>query len=154
MSEINCTSKEPCYWQIKVGYKAGNDCYNCERNRNAEEKEKDNFIDVLGKFNELYDYLRGIKLPEGLRPTEKMPKLSAKMAFSVIYILQEVTCCLPDYIEQCKGCLELYDSERGGCHLDDQCQVNGKKLAKKYWGNWCEACIPNIDYYFRSSEPI
>lgn len=145
MDSIKC-KKHDCYWQCGDESKH-NDCYFCSQNRNADEGskgKKDNYIDVKDKFVELYDFLTGTKWPDGL--TSKMPKLSSKRAFGVIYFLQEVTCCLPDYIEQCRGCLELYNSESEGQHLSDDYEVKGKTLAKKYWGNWCEDCIPEIDF--------
>ena len=142
MLEIEC-KRDDCWWQ-SGDENRHNECCRCSHNSKAEKKEKDCFIDVLDKFTELYDYLRGIKLPDGLSSSCKMPRMSAKKAFSIIYILQEVTCCLPDYIEQCRECLDLFDSEREGCHLDDQYEVNGKTLAKKYWGDYCDSCVPDI----------
>lgn len=147
MSEIDCTVKrECCYWQTVGAYKRSNSCYNCERNRKAEEKKKDNFIDILGKVNELYEYLTDQGLPEGV--TCEMPKLSGTAAFSVLWFLQEITCCLPDHIEQCQECEQLYDSDCEGYYLDDQyChRVNGRTIAKKYWGHYCDYCVPNIDF--------
>ncbi len=141
MEKIVCKQND-CFWQCGDE----SECYFCSHNENAKEKKGDRYITVLGKFNELYNYLRGIKLPERLSPTCKMPKLTAKRAFGIIYVLQEITCCLPDCIEQCRGCLDLYDSELEGYSFDDQYQVDGKTLAKKYWGNWCESCIPDIEF--------
>jgi hypothetical protein len=58
-------------------------------------------------------------------------RLSKKKAFSIIYYLQEHLCVLPDHIEQCNVCGELYDSYAQGHHSE----LTGK--------NYCsESCEP------------
>ena len=135
-------------------YNQGRKCRFCTHNLNAERQDgeqhiEDCYITPLDKVDELYRYLKGEGLPEGVEcPT---PKLSPEMAFHVIRFLQEITNCLPDYIERCNGCGELYDSERSGYYLDDQYadKKTGKTLAKKYWGSWCDGCVPNVEFYVK-----
>lgn len=98
------------------------------------------------KLTIFYEYLRGIKLPDGVGTEGKMPKLSANKAFEVIWILQEVLHCLPDNIEQCQSCKDLFDMDSEGCYLDDQYKIKGRTLPKKYWGPWCDCCTPDIDF--------
>ena len=77
-----------------------------------------------------------------------MPKLSPTKAFNVIWFLQEYLHILPDNIEQCDGCKDLFDTDSEGCCLNED-YINkdtGKTLAKKHWGHWCDGCIPNIDF--------
>lgn len=61
----------------------------------------------------------------------KEKKLSKKKAFSIIYYLQEHFPLLPDHIEQCSTCGELYDSYSQGHHSD----MTGKFYC-------CESCEP------------
>lgn len=121
-------------------------CFDCKFNATSEAKEKNNnFVNYKDKFDVLYDYLRGVKLPDGVHC--KMPKLSANKAFGVIWFLQEIMHCLPDNIEQCKVCKELFDTDSSGYCLDDQYEVNGKALPKKYWGHFCgDYCAPVVEF--------
>ncbi len=121
------------------------ECADCTRN---EEHGKgplaDNYVSITDKFTELYDYLAGGKMPDGVKCFQ--PKMSRKHAFSVIWFLQEITGCLPDHIERCQGCNDLFDTDSEGYQLDDQYDLNGKTLPKKYWGNWCNNCVPCVDF--------
>lgn len=120
-------------------------CYDCVYNSESEEKEKQNrFVSYKDKFEVLYKFLLGIELPKGV--TCNMPKLSCKKAFSVIWFLQEIMHCLPDNIEQCQDCKELYDTDSSGFHLDEEYTLDGKPLPKKYRGNWCDGCVPDVDF--------
>lgn len=120
-------------------------CYDCIHNSESDSKEKQKrFIDYRDKIDILYKYLQGLELPEGVHC--RMPKLSGKKAFSVIWFLQEIMHCLPSNIEQCDVCKDLFDTDSSGAHLDDQYELNGKTLPKRYWGHFCEYCIPNIDF--------
>ena len=122
-------------------------CYHCKHNKQPLEGEtSDCFVSFRDKIDELYQFLKGEKLPGG---TEcKMPKLSSDMAFTIIWLLQEHFHILPDNIEQCNGGKELFDCDSEGAILDDQYKNNatGKTLAKKCWGQWCDNCIPDVDY--------
>ena len=143
---MNCTGSihkgiYNCYGNIDSSL-----CYDCLHNSESEEKEKRNrFVDYKDQFDVLYKYLLGIELPEGVFC--KMPKLSANKAFSVIWFLQEVMHCLPDCIEQCKVCKDLFDADSSGIYLDDQYKYreSGRTVGQRYWGHYCENCIPNID---------
>lgn len=81
-------------------------------------------------INEFYRFLQG-ETPEGmsLGYGSKL-KLTKRKAFAIIWYLQEHFCLLPDHIEQCSDCGELYDSHSSGYHSE--------KRAKFY----CEGCIP------------
>lgn len=97
------------------------------------------------KIEEFYNFLRDGKLPNGMKmPKSHIPKMSSKKAFTIIWYLQEHLQILPGSVEQCDGCLELFDSDKEGYYLDDQYELDGKTLPKKYWGHWCEGCVPNV----------
>lgn len=144
---MNCTGSihlgiYNCYGSVDYSL-----CYDCIHNSDSKSKEKQNrFIDYRDKIDILYKYLMGIELPDGVHC--KMPKLSANKAFSVIWFLQEEMHCLPDTIEQCKVCKELFDTDSSGVCLDDQhrYRVSGRTVGQRYWGFYCENCIPNIEF--------
>lgn len=122
-------------------------CSDCVHNAKSEAKEKqERFISQRDRIDELYKFLKGEELPEGIYC--KMPKLLPKMAFTVIWFLQEHLHVLPDNIEQCDGCKELFDADGEGFHLNENYKNNktGKAIAKKHWGDWCDSCI--LDVYF------
>lgn len=126
-------------------YEDSGKCTSCTYNKNTiSEHQEDSYISNLDKVTELYEFLTGIAIPKDI--LAKSPKLSRKKAFTVIWFLQEQTHCLPDYIEQCRECGGLYDSEREGYCLDDQYDLNGKELPKKYWGCFCNNCVPAVDF--------
>lgn len=84
---------------------------------------------TLDQVRELYTFLRGTG-PEGFR-LPKRPRLGKRAAFTVIYVLQERFRLIPDNIEQCDVCLELFDEHEGGCY-DSK---TGKQL--------CVSCEPH-----------
>ena len=143
---MNCTGRIQngiynCYGAIDDSL-----CHDCIHNADSDSKNKQNrFIDYRDKIDILYKYLMGIELPEGVRC--KMPKLSADKAFTVIWFLQEIMHCLPDNIEQCDGCKQLFDTDSEGIYIDDQWKYksNGKTVGRKHWGHFCEGCYPNIE---------
>jgi len=61
---------------------------------------------------------------------QKELKLSPNKAFRIIWFLQECLPVLPDSIEQCSICKDLYDSHCEGYHSE--------KRGKFY----CDGCIP------------
>jgi hypothetical protein len=73
---------------------------------------------TLEEAREFYGFLRGGDAPDGFVIRAK-PRLSANAAFSVLYVLQERYRLIPDTIEQCEACKELYDSEAGLCCSTD-----------------------------------
>jgi hypothetical protein len=79
--------------------------------------------------NEFYGFLQG-ELPEGIGMKNR-PKLSKKLAFNIIWYLQEKFSLLPDHIEQCDTCGELYDEYSQGHHSE----LTGKNYC-------CEDCEP------------
>ena len=144
---MNTQCKEhDCYWQDSIRNCECNYCIRnqAEKSEHYKKNEADKYISVLDKVRELYEALTEGKLPDGVGC--KLPKISKTRAFNLIWFLQEQTCCLPAHIEQCDNCKELYDSEQEGYHLDAEHKLNGKPLPKKYWGNYCQACVPEIDF--------
>ena len=71
----------------------------------------------LGQAQSVMDMLTGDKLPEGMT-IRYQPQLSREEAFSVIWFLQEHLRVLPDNIEMCSVCKELFDVETGGHIID------------------------------------
>lgn len=123
-------------------------CLHCEHNEDHSEGETfDCFVSQRDRVDELYSFLLGVKLPEG---TEcKMPKLSAKIAFNVIWFLQEHLHILPDNIEQCSICKELCDCNSDGAYGGDKDDTDRKA---KYHGRFfCDNCIPE-DLYKKEEE--
>lgn len=125
-------------------------CWHCTHNENPQKGElTDNYISIRDKVDELFKYLTDEKIPDGIL-VKSRPKLSPNKAWSLIWFLQEVTRCLPGHIERCDVCGELYDSWAEGYWLDDQYQLNGKTLPKKYWGSYCsDECAPRVDFLLK-----
>jgi len=130
-------------------------CYHCKFNAGDEDFEKTGnmFKSYEDAVNELFSFLKGEGLPEGMEC--KMPKLKPDMAFNVIWFLQEHMGILPDNIEMCQSCKSLFDTDCGGCYLsnenflvDENGNETDKPLPKKYWGHWCDNCVPNIECSF------
>jgi len=128
-------------------------CFDCIHNADNEgtEKSDNKFKSYVDAFNELFEFLKGEGLPEGTHC--KMPKLKPDRAFTVIWFLQEHMRCLPASIEMCQGCKCLYDSDSEGISLcgdyklmDDNGELTDKPVPKKYWGNWCDGCVPEIEF--------
>ena len=136
-----------CKLRVSNCYREGHACWNCTHNKNAQEKElTNNYISELDKVNELFRYLTDDEIPDGVLVASR-PKLSPNKAWNLIWFLQEVTRCLPDHIERCDRCGALYDSDEEGFRLDDQYELNGKTLPKKYWGSYCgDSCAPSVDF--------
>lgn len=76
---------------------------------------------------EFYDFLQG-RNPDGI--SCKGIKLSKNKAFTIIWFLQEHFSILPDRIEKCSECGDLYDSYSAGYHSE---------VFHKFW---CEGCCP------------
>jgi len=75
-------------------------------------------IDPLEKTQEIFDFLQG-KIPEGYFIKRKaQPKLSADQAWTVIWYLGNQYRQVPDFIERCDLCGELYNSHSEGACLD------------------------------------
>ena len=142
-----------CYWFTET--RAPHVAASCEafnHKHREQRKHRDEHSEILGPLKEFYDFLQGISVPKGfVIPKRQLPKLAAAKAFSIIYMLQEHLHILPDSFEQCKDCLNIYDSDAEGCCMDDQYALfeGGKTLPKKYWGNHCGSCVPNVEYYLK-----
>jgi len=146
---VNCTGKMNdgvynCYGEYDRSL-----CYHCTFNAGDKEFEKTGnmFKSYKDAMDELFSFLKGEGLPEGMRC--KMPKLPPDMAFTVIWFLQEHMSCLSTSIEMCQSCKCLYDSDSEGQHIsdehrlyDDDDNLTDKPVPKKYRGDWCDSCIP------------
>ncbi len=143
MNQVKCTMTRGrnCYHAV-----AGKrNCWDCSRNENHNDTElTDNYISIVDKVTVLCDYLAGGDMAEGVVCWQ--PKMSRKHAFSVIWFMQEIIHCLPDHIEACRSCGDLFDTDCEGYHLDDQYDLKGKTLPKKYWGCWCDNCVPDVEF--------
>jgi len=84
---------------------------------------------TLEKIEELFDFLKGNALPPCFVKNRKLPKMSARAAFSIIYILQEVYHIIPDHYELCYRCKGLYDSCSEGDNLDWEKYIMPKYLS-------------------------
>lgn len=73
-------------------------------------------LNDVDKVNEFYQWLQGKNTHIGF--LRKSPKLTPIMAFRVIYYLQEELPLISDYIERCKKCDRLFNSEEEG-NLDE-----------------------------------
>lgn len=81
---------------------------------------------TLESVNELYLFLQGYA-PEGVSVSE-LPNLSPNEAFSVIWFLQGHLRVIPDHLEQCDKCNELYDSRgEGEYRVDEHDFVTGRR---------------------------
>ncbi len=75
-------------------------------------------MDDLAEVQQVYDMLTG-KLPEGVR-LQHPPELPGNEAWAVIWFLQEVSRVLPDTIDRCDYCGNLYDGgETSPGYIDD-----------------------------------
>lgn len=74
----------------------------------------------LDKVTEFYDFLQG-KIPENISLGRgHNPKLNKKKSFAIIWYLQEHFSILPDNINQCSICQDLYNSDSTGHYSEKQ----------------------------------
>ena len=92
------------------------DCTNCFRDI------RNDFFDRIDEteVQDFLDFLMGKYMPQNLY-MKNPPKLTANMAFKIIYYMQEILGVLPDKFEMCKTCKQIYDSENGGSLKDRHC---------------------------------
>jgi len=150
---VNCTGKIQNGIYNCFGKYDESMCYDCIHNKEKTESDaKERFINFRDKIDILYKYLKGEEVPEGVHC--KKPTLSPDLAFAVIYFLQEIMHVLPDTIEQCDGCKELFDTDSSGWIIDaDYIDVDtGETLAEKYWGHWCDDCVPDIEIEIKQDK--
>lgn len=86
-------------------------------------------VESVDKF---HSFLMGGKPPEGF-VLKQRPKLTARKAFAIIYVLQEHFHAIPDSFEMCSHCTRIYDSEREG-HYSEQ--------HPHHWCGNCEHLAP------------
>ena len=85
-------------------------------------------------IDEFYQFLQG-ECPETIHLKRgKQPKLTKKQAFSIIWYLQEHFSVLPDNIEKCWCCGELFDSYSEGLYWESK--------GRHYCGD-CEYLVPD-----------
>ena len=71
------------------------------------------------------------------------PRLSPEEAFSIIYVLQEELHLIPDTIEMCLKCKELFDTKTEGRYIDeDSLDYAGNTYDEADYGNYCDNCEP------------
>ena len=86
-----------------------------------------------------FDWLQGKKLDNF--NLEFQPNLTPEQAFAIIYIMQEGLGVLPDNIEMCCQCKELYNSDLGGSTIDeDTITEDNRRFDEADFGNYCESC--------------
>jgi hypothetical protein len=66
--------------------------------------------DDLEKVELVFDMLTGGRIPEGVH-LGNQPKLSKDEAWSAVWFLQEVARILPDTIDRCDECNNLYEAD-------------------------------------------
>lgn len=71
-------------------------------------------IMTIEKTEQLFDFLTGGAPPDQITLKPRPPKISARQAFALIYVLQEAFRIIPDCFEQCSYCAWIFDSEREG----------------------------------------
>lgn len=72
---------------------------------------------TFDQVEEFFEMLKGGSLPNGIA-MENQPELNHEQAFSVIWFLQEHFKVLPDHIEMCVLCKDLFDAHCGGNYID------------------------------------
>lgn len=88
----------------------------------------------LDKIKEFYRFLTGDKIPKTIRLGRgHAPKMSEKKAFAIIWYLQEHLSILPESIERCSVCGELFDSNSEGIYWESK--------GKHYCGG-CDDLVP------------
>lgn len=109
---------------------------------------------TLDDVQELFEMLTGGSLPDGMHLREQ-PKLSAKAAYGVIYFLQEHLRLLPDTIELCAECEQVYESDDGWSVSEDGWDDHAEtytvkgvtpELMKEYEGTFL--CSPHCEDKF------
>jgi hypothetical protein len=85
----------------------------------------------LDRVEELFAFLQGT-IPAGFTiPPDEIPHLTPEQAWTVIWYLGNLYWQVPDYIERCDECGDLYDTRSGGTyreeppyHLCDNCDTD------------------------------
>ena len=102
-----------------------------DENHKLNEVRKD--WDDLQWIDEFYQFLQG-KVPDEMQCGKgNQPKLSPKKAFTIIWYLQEHLRILPDHIEQCDVCKELFNTWSEGIYWESK---------GKHFCGGCEYLVP------------
>ena len=73
----------------------------------------------LDRVQELFDFLQGV-VPDGHEiAAELVPHLSPDQAWTVVWFLGNCYWQIPDHIERCDVCGELFDSHAAGGYVED-----------------------------------
>ena len=131
MSDCTATSKDfrcDCFGVYDTTI-----CYECIYNGRSNKEHKDEHISYLDAVNKLFEYL--------------CESESKQSAFTTIHYLQEHMHVLPDCIEQCQECEDLFDACSEGYYLNEDYELeDGSPLPDEYHGHWCDVCVPNIEF--------
>lgn len=91
----------------------------------------------LEQCEKLFAFLQG-RMPDGVRVDEiRIPRLTPAQAWTVIWYLGELHWQVPDHIERCDICGDLFDSEGDGSCLD----------GGGYPYHFCGSCESGDEYY-------
>lgn len=105
------------------------------RDKNHHYENKQEWTD-LEWMDEFYKFLQG-KVPEKISIGRgHQPKLSDKKANTIIWYLQEHMRILPDNIEKCDTCKELFDAHSEGIYWE----TKGK--------HYCGGCSDLVPYNY------
>ena len=92
----------------------------------------------LDKVDEFYRFLTGEITPESLSFIRgHAPKMTEKKAFTIIWYLQEYLAILPDNIERCSECGDLYNCNSEGLYWETK--------GKHYCGSCSDIVPENYD---------
>lgn len=85
--------------------------------------------------NEFYQFLQGKSIPENITIAKAhQPKMSNNKAMTIIWYLQEHFAVIPDNIEKCDVCKELFDADNEGIYWE----AKGKHFCES-----CEYLVPS-----------
>jgi len=92
---------------------------------------------TLEQVKSLYEYLKGESIPDGFHLSKSgRPKLTAKKAYQVIYVLQEHLRIIPDTFEQCWNCKEIFDTNESGLYWESKSR------------HYCDECTYLVPYNY------
>ena len=88
---------------------------------------------ALNWVDEFYEFLQG-NVPEKMHLGRgHAPKMSQKKAMSIIWYLQEHMPVIPDTIERCDNCGDLFDSNESGLYWESK---------GKHFCDGCDYLVP------------
>lgn len=89
---------------------------------------------TLDQVKDFYEYLKGESVPDRfILSKHGRPKLTAKKAYQIIYILQEHLRIIPNTYEQCWNCKEIFDTNESGLYWESK---------GRHYCNGCESLVP------------